>query len=254
MKRFYSLLLPICLFIFLTACSTASSDNVQLTISAAASLKDAMDEIQEAYKKEHPEVELTFNFGGSGALQQQISQGAPVDLFISAAEDKFQLLVEEKMISKEDAIRVAGNKLVLIVPKDSTITSFKELADEAVKKIALGTPETVPAGAYGKQSLQNMGLWNQVKSKAVYAKDVRQVLSYVETGNVEAGIVYQTDALISNHVKAVEAAKEDTHQPIIYPAGVINESKHPEKAKAFLAYLQSEQAKQILEKHGFSVR
>ncbi|ALC82452.1 MULTISPECIES: molybdate ABC transporter substrate-binding protein [Bacillus] len=254
MKRSQLLLLSLSLFFLLTACGTASTDKVQLTISAAASLKDAMEDIQEAYQKEHPEVELTFNFGGSGALQQQISQGAPVDLFISAAEDKFQLLVDDKIISKEDAIRLAGNKLVLIVPKDSSITSFQALADDSVTKIALGTPETVPAGAYGKQSLQNMGLWNQVEPKAVYAKDVRQVLSYVETGNVEAGIVYQTDALISNNVKTVETAKEDTHQPIIYPAGVISDSKHQEEAKAFLSFLLGREAKQTLDKYGFSTK
>jgi molybdate transport system substrate-binding protein len=249
-------LLSMCFFLLLTACGsgTASSEKTKLTISAAASLKDAMDEIQKTYNIEHPEIELTFNFGGSGALQQQISQGAPVDLFLSAAEDKFQLLVNDKMIAKEDAIRLAGNKLVLIAPKDSQIPSFNALADEAIQKVALGIPETVPAGAYGRQSLQNMGLWEKVEPKTVYAKDVRQVLSYVETNNVDAGLVYQTDALVSNKVKIVEEAKENTHQPIIYTASVLKNSKHRKEAKAFLAFLQSEQAIHILEKHGFSVQ
>src|SRR5690606_29079537 len=126
-----------------------SEENVNLTISAAASLKDAMDVIQETYQEEHPEVSLTFNFGSSGSLQQQISQGAPVDIFFSAAEDKFNLLVEEDNISEEDRTELLGNELVLIVPKgESNIKNFKDLTKNEVFSISIGTPEIVPAGKY----------------------------------------------------------------------------------------------------------
>ncbi|RNC98077.1 molybdate ABC transporter substrate-binding protein [Lysinibacillus halotolerans] len=256
------------LLIFVAACSnneqadqssdkqeqTSESKEEQLTISAAASLKDAMDVIQHTYEEEHPEITLQFNFGGSGSLQQQISQGAPVDLFFSAAEDKFDLLVDEGMIAKEDGIDLLGNELVLVVPKENqSIKEFEDLVTET-DKISIGTPETVPAGKYAKESLEKMDLWKDIESKVVYAKDVRQVLSYVETGNVEAGIVYKTDASVSNKVEIVASADPATHSPIIYPVGIIKDSKHYEAAKEFYEYLQSDEALKVFEEYGFTTK
>lgn len=234
---------------------TESKENVELTISAAASLKDAMDVIQHTYQEEHPEVTLKLNFGGSGSLQQQISQGAPVDLFFSAAEDKFDLLVEEGSIAKEDGVDLLGNSLVLIVPKENqSIKGFDDLAKEDVDKISIGTPETVPAGKYAKESLKKTDLWKDVESKVVYAKDVRQVLSYVETGNVDAGIVYKTDALGSDQVNIVATADHETHTPIIYPVGIIKDSKNYEEAKDFYSYLQSDNALKVFTEYGFTTK
>ena len=256
------------LLIFVAACSnneqadqssdkqeqTSESKEEQLTISAAASLKDAMDVIQHTYEEEHPEITLQFNFGGSGSLQQQISQGAPVDLFFSAAEDKFDLLVDEGMIAKEDGIDLLGNELVLVVPKENqSIKEFEDLVTET-DKISIGTPETVPAGKYAKESLEKMDLWKDIESKVVYAKDVRQVLSYVETGNVEAGIVYKTDASVSNKVEIVASVDPATHSPIIYPVGIIKDSKHYEAAKEFYEYLQSDEALKVFEEYGFTTK
>jgi len=218
-----------------TEAVTENKEKVELTISAAASLKDAMDAIQKTYQEEHPEITLNFNFGGSGSLQQQISQGAPVDLFFSAAEDKFDLLVKKGNIAKEDGVDLLGNSLVLVVPKEEqSIKGFEDLAKEEINKISIGTPETVPAGKYGKESLEKMDLWKDVESKVVYAKDVRQVLSYVGTGNVAAGIVYSTDALVSDKVNIVATADPETHTPIVYPVGIIKDSKNYEEAKEFL--------------------
>nr|WP_042351690.1 molybdate ABC transporter substrate-binding protein [Bacillus massiliigorillae] len=230
-------------------------ENVELTVSAAASLNDALTDIQKKYKEKHPEVTLKFNFGASGALQQQISQGAPVDLFISAAEDKFNKLVDDGMIDKKESVNLVENELVLVVPKNSklNIKSFEDLATVNIDKMALGTPESVPAGLYGKETLQALKVWDKVESKLVYGKDVRQVLSYVETGNVEAGIVYKTDALISDKISIVATAGSDTHTPIIYPLGIVKDTKHHEEAKAFYDYLQSDDAKKILEEYGFKV-
>jgi molybdate transport system substrate-binding protein len=259
MKKIYLILLLICLCVtFLFACSknessksTDKDSKVELTISAAASLQDVLNKIASNYEKEHPNVKITYNFGGSGALQQQISNGAPVDLFFSAAEDKFDQLVEEGLIEKEQGRDFVGNELVLVVGKDSTqdIKRFEDLIK--VQKIAIGTPETVPAGQYAADTLKNLGLIKKVEKKIVYAKDVRQVLTYVETGNVDAGIVYKTDAMISSKVKVAAVAKENTHAPIIYPVGVIKATSHKKETEQFYNYLQKKETLKTFEKFGF---
>lgn len=259
-KRFMFVSFILIIFMLAAACSnnqdieqiSEGEKNAALTISAAASLKDAMDVIQQKYKEEHPETTLTFNFGGSGSLQQQISQGAPVDLFFSAAKDKFDILVEEGEIAKEDVVDLLGNSLVLIVPKGKQIVkSFADLAKGEIEKVSIGTPETVPAGAYAKEFLEKMDIWNDIEPKIVYGKDVRQVLSYVETGNVDAGIVYKTDALGSDKVEIAATADPNSHTPIIYPVGIIKNSENYEAAKEFYEYLQSEDALKVFEEYGF---
>ncbi len=239
-----------------TQTASENTENVELTISAAASLSDAMDVIGDTYEEEHPEVTLNFNFAGSGSLQQQISQGAPVDLFFSAAEDKFDVLVEEGKIAENDGVDLLGNSIVLVVPNEgqSMITGFEDLAKKDVEKISIGTPETVPAGKYGKESLENMGLWSDVESKVVYAKDVRQVLSYVETENVAAGMVYKTDASVSDEVTIVAESDPSTHTPIIYPVGIIKDTEKYEAAKEFYSFLQSDSALKVFEEYGFTVQ
>jgi molybdate transport system substrate-binding protein len=238
-----------------TQTTSENKENIELIISAAVSLKDAMEVIQSTYQEKNPGVRLKFNYGGSGSLQQQISKGAPVDLFFSAAEDKFDLLVEEGTIAKGDGLDLLGNELVLVVPKeDRSIKGFKDLLKEEVDKISIGTPETVPAGKYAKESFEKMDLWKAVESKVVFAKDVRQVLTYVETGNVEAGIVYRTDAIVSDKVEIVASANPNTHTPIIYPVGIIKDSKHYEAAKELYEYLQSENALKVFEDYGFTTK
>ncbi|WP_050184225.1 molybdate ABC transporter substrate-binding protein [Domibacillus robiginosus] len=228
-----------------------TDQEVELTVSAAASLQNALADITEMFEKEHPHVKINYNFGASGALKQQISQGAPVDLFFSAAEDKFDQLVKEGLIENESRIDLVGNELVLIVPRDSNqrISTFKDLPQ--AQNISIGTPESVPAGKYAKETLESLHIWESVKEKVVYAKDVRQVLTYVETGNVDAGVVYKTDALSSSKVKLAATADEATHAPIIYPAGVLKNSTHLQEAQLFYEYLQNETSMQIFAKYGF---
>lgn len=251
------------LLIFTAACSNNenaeqaadSGEDAELMISAAASLSDALVTIKDTYEKNNPDVKLKFNFGGSGSLQQQISQGAPVDLFFSAAEDKFERLVEDGMIAEEDRTDLLENELVLVVPqKESAIKGFEDLTGEAASQISIGTPETVPAGKYAKEALEKMNLWEEIESKTVYAKDVRQVLSYVATGNVDAGIVYKTDALLSDEIEMIASADPETHTPIIYPVGMIKDSKNDEAAKAFYDYLQTDEALEVFEDYGFITR
>ena len=257
MKKYFSLIASLLLLVgILAGCGNQESNNktnepVELTISAAASLQDSLEELQKNYENEHDNIKITFNFGGSGALQQQILEGAPVDLFFSAAEDKFDELVQKDLIDKKQGTDLLANELVLIVPKknEKHIQSFEDLTK--VDKIAVGTPETVPAGKYGIETLKNMNLWENVESKVVYTKDVRQVLTYTETENVDAGLVYKTEALVSEKVDVVATAKEDTHTPIIYPVGVIKDSKHAKEAEDFYHYLQSDQAMKVFKKYGF---
>lgn len=231
----------------------AATRPVELNISAAVSLKDALGEIQANYRQQHPNVKLLFNLGASGALQQQIEQGAPVDIFISAAPKQMDGLAAKNLIDKASRRNLVENKLVLIVPKDSPLglTAFADLAKAGVKKLSIGEPSVVPAGQYAREVLQKLALWDQMKGKIVYAKDVRTVLAYVETGNVDAGIVYKTDAAISSKVKIAATAPEGSHRPILYPAAVLAGSKERQAAAEFLAYMAGPEGKAVFEKYGF---
>lgn len=256
-KRYILFFSMVLLLLAVGGCSSneqtkkSEDQKVEITVSAAASLQDALTEIYAAFKKDHPNIIVNYNFGGSGALQQQISQGAPVDLFFSAAEDKFDKLVNDGLIEKSKGIDLVGNELVLVIPKDSNkkIQAFEDLPK--ANRISIGTPEAVPAGQYAKDTLGNLRVWKNVEGKVVFAKDVRQVLTYVETSNVDAGIVYKTDALISKKVKIVATAAENTHAPIVYPLGVIKKSSHPKEAQLFYDYLQNEKSMKTFEKYGF---
>lgn len=223
-----------------------------LIISVAASLTDTMNEMKGVYEKQHPNVKLTFNFGSSGALQQQIEQGAPADVFISAATKQMKSLQDKKLIVDKSHIDLLKNRLVLVGPKDANkVKGFSSLKDASL--VALGEPDSVPAGKYAVECLTKMGLWNGVKDKAVYAKDVRQVLAYVESGNVDAGMVYLTDAKISTKVQILSIADESNHTPIVYPAAVIKASKNQEAAQSFVDFLSTAAAKDLFEKYGFSL-
>ncbi|HYK71955.1 MAG TPA: molybdate ABC transporter substrate-binding protein [Pseudoneobacillus sp.] len=245
------------LFVFhnLTACSNQNSEeSVSLTVSAAASMQDALTKIKEKYEKDHRKVKIYFNFGSSGALKQQITQGAPVDLFFSASESQFNELIEKNLISKNESTDLVGNDLVLIQNKTKTdlmLNGITDLKDKKVKRIAVGTPESVPAGEYTKETLEKLQLWKKLEDKIVFAKDVRQVLTYVETGNVDAGFVYKTDALVSQKVKITVVTENVNHSPIIYPVGVIKDTKYKVEAMNFYHFLQSEQALEIFKEYGF---
>jgi len=224
----------------------------ELLVSAAASLTDTMNDVAKAYNAEQPGVKLTFNFGSSGSLQQQIEQGAPADIFISAATKQMNALDDKGLIIKDTKKNLLKNRMVLVVPKDSSkIKDFSDLT--SAKVIALGEPESVPAGKYGQELLTKLGLWDKISSKAVYAKDVRQVLAYVESGDADAGIVYRTDALISDKVKVAATAEESLHSPVVYPAAVIKATKNEATARDFVKFLNSGKADTVFEKYGFTV-
>lgn len=227
---------------------------VMLTVSAASSLKDLLEEIQRLYQNVKPHVKITFNFGSSGSLQQQIEQGAPVDVYISASARHMEALVEKALIAPETKNILLKNRIVLIAPADNLhITGFDSLLGDGIQHIGLGEPESVPAGRYGKEVLTSLGLWDPLQERMVFAKDVRQVLSWVESGNADAGLVYLTDAKGSASVRIVATAPEETHSPIVYPLAVLRESKAFAEARDFSVFLSSEAAKQVFLQYGFIV-
>jgi molybdate transport system substrate-binding protein len=265
MKKWYGYLLIAMLAISLTLAGCAGANKpetpkaaeapqpIELNISAAVSLKDALAEIQTNYQKKKPQIKLLYNLGASGSLQKQIEQGAPADIFISAAPKQMDELAGKNLINTATRINLVENKLVLIVPQNSTskLEKFEDLANPSVQKISIGEPTVVPAGQYAQEVLKKLGIWDKINDKLVLAKDVRTVLTYVETGNVEAGIVYKTDAASSTKVKIAATAPEGSHAPIIYPAALLAASKQQEAAKDFLAYLTGPEGKPVLEKYGF---
>ncbi|MDJ0580987.1 molybdate ABC transporter substrate-binding protein [Crocosphaera sp.] len=256
MRRKY--FLALILTSFITACSTSGSNQqdypkVTLTISVAASLQDAMKTLKTIYQQENPNIEIIYNFGSSGSLQQQIEQGAPTDVFISAAPKQMNVLEKRGLILTETRQDLLENNLVLIMPKDSQKSvKFETLSTENLDKIALGNTESVPAGEYAKQVLNSLKIYDTLRPKLVYGKNVRQVLFYVETGNVDAGIVYSTDAKISDKVIVKDTAPENSHSPIIYPVAVVKDSKNLEKANDFIDFILSEKAQLVFQEYGFT--
>jgi molybdate transport system substrate-binding protein len=231
-----------------------AEEPISLTISVAASVQDAMNDIQVAYQEEFPHVTITYNFGSSGSLAQQISQGAPTDIFLSASKKWMDDLEGQGEIldgSRQDLLQ---NAIVLIVALDNDdITDFTELTADQVGKVAIGEPESVPAGRYAREVLTTFNLFDALQAKMVFGKDVRQVLSYVETGNADAGLVYLTDALISDQVKVVTTAPTDSHSPIVYPIAIVNDSENAEAAQDFIDFLSTETAVENFQDYGFTM-
>jgi molybdate transport system substrate-binding protein len=237
----------------------AAEQSDSITVSAASSLKNALDElgpifqIQQHRKNGGSGTAVTYNYSGSGTLARQIEQGAPVDVFFSAAEKQMDELAAQGLIVADTRHDLVGNALVLIAPAQSTtLHSFQDLSNPAIQAIALGETSTVPAGMYARQTLEHLGLFAALEKKVVYAKDVRAVLTYVETGNADAGLVYQTDANTSTKVHVIAVAPADSHDPILYPAAVLRDSKNKPAARAFVEFLQGPDARAVFHKYGFT--
>lgn len=235
--------------------SEQPAETVELTISAAASMTDALTEIQKTYEANNQNIKLSFNFGASGALQQQIEQGAPADLFLSAAVKNMTALVDKQLIDANQQVNLLNNELVVVVPADgkTPIENVTDLTKTEVKTVAIGIPESVPAGNYAKEALTNAKLWDALQAKSVQAKDVRQVLQYVETGNADAGFVYKTDALTTDKVIVAFTVDSAAYKTIQYPIGIVKATKHSQEAEDFYTYLQSQEALDVFVKYGFTV-
>lgn len=231
------------------------TQTVELTVSAAASLQDALEAITPEFHAAYPDIEISYNFGASGALQQQIEQGAPADIFFSAAAKQMDVLAEKGLILKDSRQDVLTNSLVLIAPAQSqlAVTDIAQLKEAEVGVVAVGEFRSVPAGQYAEQVFTKLNLLESLQSKLVFSNNVRGVLAAVESGNADVGMVYATDAALSERIKVLATAPESTHQPIVYPIAVVSDRPNPDAAKTFIAFLQTPAAQTKFKDFGFGV-
>jgi len=274
-KRIGAVVLAVCMVLSCAGCGgssnkgaseettevTTEGGNSKILVAAAASLQATFDnELIPLFEKENPEITVEGTYASSGDLQQQIESGLDADVFFSAATSNMDTLAEEKLIDEDTVVDLLKNNVVLITPKDSKlrIKSFKDITK--ADTIAIGDPESVPAGKYAKEILTNLGVYNEVEKKASLGASVTEVLSWVAEGSADAGIVYATDAQTENtngddkEVEVVATAEDSMMQtPVVYPVGVVSASTHKDEAKAFEDFLQTDEAKAILEKAGFTI-
>ena len=233
-----------------------SLDGQEVHLAAAASLKNAFDnDLIPMFEQKYPGVKVTPTYASSGDLQTQIENGLETDVFMSAANKQMDALVEEGIIDNKTNLQFLENKVVLIVPadSDSNITSFEDLKD-VQGTIAIGDPESVPAGQYAKEILTNLGIWDALESKFSLGTDVTAVLNQVGQGSADCGIVYATDAKSTDDVKVVCEAPDDAlDTPVIYPVAQLKDSKNSEAAKAFMDFLQTQEAKDKFVEYGFTI-
>ncbi|CCG56671.1 molybdate ABC transporter periplasmic protein [Brachyspira pilosicoli WesB] len=232
----------------------SNSENKEIYVLAAASLTDVLTELANNYKQK-TSTEIIFSFASSGALQAQIEASAPADIFFSAAQKQMNALEEKGLIDSETRKDLLENKVVLISPKNSNlnIKSFTDITNSNVKKLGLGEPKSVPVGQYSEEILSNLSILDIAKEKAVYGSDVRNVLDWVETAEVDCGIVYATDAKIAKNINIIAEAPEGTHKKVIYPISIIKSSQNKEEAKKFIEYISTDKSKEIFQNYGFTV-
>ncbi len=247
-----SLATLLCTFILLTSSIQSTLAEQELTVSAAASLTNAFGEIGTKFETSNPGYKVIFNFGASGALLQQIDRGAPVDVFASADRKTMNRAAEKGLILSGTLRDFVSNELVLILPLEgkTRIEALKDLNSKEIGKIALGNPETVPAGRYAQELLMEEGLWEGLKPKFIFGESVRQALDYVSRGEVDAGFVFSTDAAVAKD-KVRMALETKKHQPITYPIGVVASSANKDLAQRFVDFILSSEGKEILTKYGF---
>lgn len=235
--------------------ATVAAGAADVTVFAAASLTDSLKRIASDYQKQTGQT-VVFNFEASSVLARQIEAGAPADIFFSADETQMDRLAGRGLIDAATRVDRLRNTLVVVAPTDSAlqIQSPNDLAADSVKQIALADPKAVPAGVYAKEWLERYHVWDSVKAKVVPAENVRAALAAVASGNVDAGVVYRTDAAISKSVKIVYKVPRADGPDIRYPVAVTKTSEHPEEAKRFLEYIESQQAARVFERFGFDVQ
>jgi molybdate transport system substrate-binding protein len=240
-------------FTFSLLLHSLGSHAAEVSVFAAASLTESLQTIAAQYQRETGDKPV-FNFGASSFLERQIEEGAPADIFFSADEAKMDALQQKGLILKETRTSLLSNSLVIVIASDSTLTihSPNDLAGSEIKRLALADPKTVPAGIYARKYLTKLKLWALIEAKVVPTDNVRAALAAVESGNVEAGMVYKTDAAISKKVKIAYEVQDNPD--ISYSVAVVKDSKEPAAARKFLQYLCSETARKIFERYGFIVK
>ena len=260
MKKLIATVMTLCMGICVFGCSAEPvaetvSENRTITVLAAASLTDVMRDIELDYEAAHPNIDLVFSFASSGALQAQIEEGAPADVLISAAPKQMDALNEEGLMDSNSIRDLLLNRVVLIVPEGSELglDSFADVVNDNVFVIALGEPESVPAGKYAQQVFESLGIWDEVQARTNFGTDVRTVLTWVEMGEVDCGVVYATDAYTTDMVSIAAVAPDGSCDPVVYPAGIVEGSEVAAESEEFLQYLQSSQAAATFEAYGFTM-
>lgn len=235
-------------------CLPSFAPAAELTVSAAASLKDALTEIASAFHQARADVSVVYNFGGSGQLQHQLEHGAPADVYLAAAPRHLDALEAKGLLKPGSRRDLLGNALVLIAPRGAAqIRGFADLVKPEVRHVMIAEPKFVPAGAYSAQVFAFLKIAAALEPKLVRALDVRQVLASVATGNVDAGMVYRTDAQASDAVRVVAGAPPGSHAPIVYPVAALAASREPAAALAFVDFLSSLPARDVFTRRGFVV-
>jgi molybdate transport system substrate-binding protein len=226
----------------------------EVSVFAAASLTDSLKDLASMYEKQSGD-KIVFNFAASSLLARQIAEGAPADVFFSADEAKMDALEKQGLIASETRERRLSNTLVIVVASDGAlkILSPEDLASPSVKRIALADPKSVPAGIYAREFLEKRKLWTTIEDKVVPTENVRAALAAVESGNVEAGIVYKTDAAISRRVKVAYEVPAGEGPAISYPVAVVKGSSRIDAARKFVGYLDSTNAARVFQTYGFIV-
>ncbi|MEM9151775.1 MAG: molybdate ABC transporter substrate-binding protein [Cyanobacteria bacterium P01_F01_bin.3] len=232
-----------------------STQKISLTISAAASLQNALREIEPLFEQRYPNIDIFYNWGGSGALQRQIERGAPADIFFSASPIQMAALAEQGRLSSGSPKVVLANRLVLIVPVGSRLTDLASLSElKASERIAVGEFRSVPAGQYARDTLAHFQLLPDLSSQLIFFSNVRGVLTAVESGHAAAGLVYLTDAELSAQVRIVAIAPETSHAPIDYPIAILQRSENPQAAQKYLDFLSDPVAIETFNRYGFNPR
>ncbi len=246
---------PLLFFLVILGINLSSAEPArEITVSAAISLKNAFEEIGKVLEEEHPRTKVRFNFGASGDLVRQIEAGAPVDVFASAAQKDMDDIDQKGLITSGTRMNFAGNSVVLVKPGVSKIRMelFEDLRKPEVKKIVIGNPKSVPAGRYAEEVLKYLNLWKAVRDKLIFAEHARQALDYVARNEVDAAIVYSTDAMIRpKEVRIITKAPDKSHQPIVYPLGIVKGSNNQTLAEEFITLVLSTEGKNLLKKYGF---
>ena len=234
----------------LAACSGGADD--ELLVFAATSLTDAMAEAAAEFEATHG-TKVEVSYGPSRALAQQIARGANPDVYVAAGQPPMDFLQEGGHIADGGAVRLLSNKIVLITGRDApSIGGISELADADLNRVAMPDPEIAPAGNYARTALQNLGLWEQMLPRIVFANDVRVTLSYVQTGNADAGFLYQTDAANAEDITVLDIVPTDSYPDVVYPAAVVRSTDNLQGAEAMLEFLQSDAGREIFRRHGFT--
>lgn len=238
----------------ITSFISAAQPPVTLTVSSGAGLRNVMEAVQQTYNQITPDVTINYNFAASGVLRQQIEQGANVDIALLASQTDMDALQSKNLLLAGTRRNLLKSEVALIVPKNSTgISNFQDLTSQNIKRIAIGEPRSVPLGQYAEEVFKYFGIRDRIQSKLVYARSALEIMSYVESGNVDAGIVHDTNAKQSDRVRMVAIAPAASHTPVIYPIAILKNSRNPSAARAFIQFLSSDRATTIFQQYGYGI-